>query len=146
MVQGPLSHILQPESGRVSSPTRIPLELAYPHPCHQDQLHCATGSDTQTALPAAAAAGKRWGQLSRSLKPALPWCLSTLCCMCHQQHTQSCILALRFHEVHFEDRIPTPVFSSKHKRLVALHVHLQSSKVLNTAPITLYLSKSSIWF
>lgn len=38
-------------------------------------------------------------------------CLLPLWSMCDQQHTQSHILPVKFHEVHFEDQIPTPVLA-----------------------------------
>lgn len=45
-------------------------------------------------------------------------CLLPLWYMCYQWRIQSHILAVKFHEVHFEDQIPTPVFSYKHRPFV----------------------------
>lgn len=56
--------------------------------------------------------GVRWVSLEFFLSRCAFWY------MCYQWHTQSHTLAVKFHEVHFEDQIPTPVFSYKHRPFV----------------------------
>lgn len=58
------------------------------------------------------------GVLSFLLYLLTPWSVG------YQQHTQSHILAVKFHEVHLEDQIPTPVFSSECKPLATLPFHM----------------------
>lgn len=57
-----------------------------------------------------------------SLKFFFHLCLLNVPYMCYEQHAQNHILALKFHEVHFENQITMLIFSSPHKALFPLHL------------------------